>query len=112
MKTNKITSENLNLTIFMNKNSDTKNKNTYIMNAQGTELINIIQSFLGELDDYMQLAADAGDEDISSSFNEDYNTMENYFILAKINKTMRLNHRNEVRTIMKGALKQAGLYLN
>lgn len=112
MQTNKIISENLNLSVFINKNSETKNKNTYIMNAQGTELISMIQSFLGELDDYMQLASDAGDEDISSSFNEDYNAMEHFFILSKINKTMRLNHRNEVRMIMKAASKQAGLYIN
>lgn len=101
MKTNSIFLENPALVAFMVKNSDNENKNTYIMNAQGTVLIDMIKSFLGEIDNFIQLAADAGKEDLADSLSDDYHKIQMFYTMSKLNKTMRLSHRNEVRLIMK-----------
>lgn len=110
MNTNKITTDNVALAIFMNANSTPKTEIPWIMNAQGEQLITMVSSFLTELDHLQQLAGDAGDEDICQQFSEVYTQVEQFYWLAKINNTMRLADREELRSLVKLALKTGGMY--
>ena len=114
MKTNKITSEQMKLAINVNSNfnfSPSANKiSGGIMNATGFDLVEILKIFCQGLDDYMQLAGDAGDEDIANEFSESYSIIENYWIKAKAQKIFSNSDRTEIRLEMKCCSKQASFY--
>jgi hypothetical protein len=83
---------------------------TYIMNAEGLELEAIIKGFCSELDNLTQVAADAGDEDVSIHFSKDYNEIELFYFKVKKKELLSFQERNKIREIMKTDLKQAGIY--
>lgn len=83
---------------------------TYIMNAEGLELEAMIKGFCTELDNLSQVAADAGDEDISVHFAKDYNEIELFYFKVKNKESLSFHERNKIREIMKSDLKQAGIY--
>lgn len=80
------------------------------MNAEGLELEAIIKGFCVELDDLIQVAADAGDEDISSHFAKDYKQIELFYFRVKNKEELSVLERNQIREIMKADMKQAGIY--
>ena len=80
------------------------------MNAEGVQLQNILESFCTGLDDFMQLAGDAGDEDIADDFNKSYSKIELYLIQVRNKKELTDYDRNDIRLEMKHCVKQAGFY--
>ena len=80
------------------------------MNAEGVQLQNILESFCTGLDDFMQLAGDAGDEDIADDFNKSYSKIELYLIQVRNKKELTDYDRNDIRLEMKQCVKQAGFY--
>jgi hypothetical protein len=71
------------------------------MNAEGAELEKILQSFCSGLDDYMQLAGDAGDDDNIQEFLTTYAVIENYLFIVKKKKDLTPSQRNHIRMDMK-----------
>mgnify|MGYP003453092425 CR=1 FL=1 len=82
-----------------------------IMNATGLELIKIINSFLSELDNYMQIITDAGDENLAKEISNDYNVLEKIWHKIKNNEFISISDRNKVRMTMKHNLKIVSMYL-
>lgn len=80
------------------------------MNAKGVQLENIVLSFCTAIDDYMQLAGDAGDEDIADDFSKSYSKIELFYYHVKDKKQLSSEQRNEIRLEMKHCVKQAGFY--
>ena len=80
------------------------------MNAEGLELEAMIREFCTELDNLTQVAADAGDEDVSVHFAKDYNEIEQFYFKVKNKESLSLQERGKIREIMKNDLKQAGMY--
>lgn len=109
MKSNKIISENLPLIILANSTVPTEK--VWIMNAEGEELIKMLLAFCQELDDYIQIAADAGDNYWSNYFESDYKVVEGLYLRIKNEgKSLSLEERSSIRSIMKFNTKQALTY--
>ncbi len=82
-----------------------------IMNATGLELIKIINSFLSELDNYMQIITDAGDENLAKEISNDYNVLEKIWHKIKNNEFISISDINKVRMTMQHNLKIVSMYL-
>ena len=67
-----------------------------IMNATGLELIKIINSFLSELDNYMQIIINAGDENLANEISNDYNVIEKMSNKLSVNNTSAVMTEKEV----------------
>jgi hypothetical protein len=88
------------------------NKALWIMNANGANLTSMIAGFMQEVDNYTQIAGDNDNDELATELQNDYIKLEEFYILSKINQTMRKSDRNEVRQIFKSAIKQIGAYIN
>lgn len=80
-----------------------------IMTVNGLVLTAMIKSFLIELDNYTQISADAGDDDISFEFSNDYLELEKLYLKSK-EIPLSDKEKNFIRLTMKHCVKQAGLY--
>jgi hypothetical protein len=110
MKTNKIISDNVPMQILANSNNSNADTKVWAMNAQGQELETILKEFCNELDDFIQIAADNNDEEMSNAFAKDYNDMERFYIKVKNKINLTYNERNLIRSTMKHDVKSIFQY--
>lgn len=82
------------------------NNGTSIMNIPFAELISTSQNFLSRFDDYQQMCADKGKNEIIQYFVDSYNQLESIiFNLKEAEVTHEV--RNQIRSIVKDTEKRA-----
>ena len=78
-----------------------------IMNCTRKKLMDICSSFLTRTDDYQQLSANAGNNELVEYFVDSYNEMEKAYFHLKMGGLLSNQSRNELRLLIKESEKMA-----
>jgi hypothetical protein len=82
------------------------NNGTSIMNFPFAELISTSQNFLSRFDDYQQMCADNGENEMTQFFVDSYNQLEEIIFNLKA-EDVTDEIRNQIRSIVKETEKMA-----
>lgn len=87
-------------------------KKNSILEATGMELENMMFSFLTELENNMQLASDAGKEELADEISADFNSIEKIYLNFKNSNEVNNSERQFIRATMKHNLKLSAEFTN
>ena len=83
-----------------------------IMNCTREKLKDICSSFLTRIDDFQQLSANAGNNELLDFFVNSYNEIEKAYFHLKMGGLLSNQSRNELRSIIKESEKMASVQLD